>query len=173
MQEFLSIVEKVTLTSFLIFSLGYALSGKRNFSLIITLVIVFISEAAILFIEPGIWLIKDHSLLRFAWYASFIMTEMFVVFSIVKLHNLYNLAFSFPARHTTYAYLATSAYQLLTYITQETGITSFFLDIHGFVVPSIFVAVNGVLIASIIQEIFGKTAVLPPTTATSKERDIK
>lgn len=155
MKETLLILERCTFYFLLISMFAYAVSNKRDISILLTLVAVFLGEYCLDLALPLLANIEadiDSKVYRVLWYTLFTLVEVAVITTILQLHKLYHLELVFGARQTIHGYFGLTAIQI------SLCILSFFLphhiivNIHEVAVSSLFLLILGVLLFSVMRD---------------------
>lgn len=159
MKEILIMIEKGVFYLLLSTLILYALSNKRNISLLVTLIVVFLSEFFLLLFESILnaqktWI--EPQLYKIAMYALFSSIELLAAFGLIQLHKIYNEALSSAAMFSIYGYLTLGSLQivfcLLSFIVSGELIT----DIRQIIVALLFSTMLTGLFVSVIKDVLSK-----------------
>lgn len=141
MIELLSHIETAVFNILFLTTLLYALNRPKNLSLLICLIVVFLSELFLMqldFLIFGreykiIW--YDIFVHRVIWYSVFTMMHLLAAFCIVQVHQVYREKFSIAAKSTINIYLILSITKVMFFC------SSFFIE-HKKLVSAYFVVTD-------------------------------
>lgn len=155
MKDLLFILEKSAFYLLLVSMFAYAISNKRDLSILSSLVVVFLGEYFLDLMGPILSLWQDEmntDMFRVVWYGLFTLTEIMVIHAILQIHKLYHLELSFGAKQTVHGYFGLAAIQI------SLCILSFFfphhviVNIHAVAVSSLFFLILATLFSCVVRD---------------------
>lgn len=158
MIEILQMIERVLFYMLLALVVLYALSGKRNVSLLITVVVVFLSELIIDYpteaIFPFVQPLLTPVLYKTFVYSVFTAADLLAVFGILQLHKLYHESLGLAARQASLSLLILGFIQIVFFVISFFIDRSLFVELYLTSNSSLSITISIMLLGCIARDLF-------------------
>lgn len=135
----------------------YALSSKRDFSLLVTIITVLICD--LLLDKPiSIFLSQFQTslspvLYKTAVYFGYTLSDLIAVFGILQLHKLYHEPFGTPAKLAVYGLMLLGLLQMTAFVFSFFIPRQTFLDIYVMSNSTLYLSIQFMLVAFVVKDV--------------------